>query len=457
MRAMYKILDKTIRAPILKRLCIFAIVLTSFSFHSSAATQDKVIAIVNAVIIDGNGESPIENGSIIIRGDKIEAIGKNITIPLGAEIIDAAGQTAMPGLADMHVHLTWGGKGHDLLGYQRRLNSLLYAGVTTVLDTGAVLPFVQQIRQAIEADKIEGPHIYYVGPLIDSVDPQWPAVSLSMSSESQASGIAKYLKKNGVDALKAYAKLTRGQIVSLVRQGNKLDLPVILDAWFSNGGEHLITTGVRAFAHTPRRVTDETLKVMKERGVQIITTRAVGGIAKHAILSGATFLESDLIKNTTPSWMLEKARKDVNRVLSDDQYAKDNFSEHFHQQLQVNIKRIFDAGIPLIAGTDNDGLFTGEDLHFELELLVDAGLTPLEAISTATKNAAKLMEDDDRWGTLEIGKRADIILVDGRPDKNISDTRKIRLVMKNGNVLDREKLVFDEEIDSGIRDTEFEY
>jgi imidazolonepropionase-like amidohydrolase len=444
-------------SPLAKTLALIATLLTASSYQSQSIAHERVVAIINAVIIDGNGKSPIENGTIVIRDEKIESIGRNLTIPLEAKIIDAEGQVAMPGLADMHVHLTWGGEGFDMLGYQRRLNALLYAGVTTVLDTGGVLPFVQQIRQAIEADKIEGPHIYYVGPLIDSVDPKWPVVSLSMASESQAEPIANYLKKNNVDAIKAYAKLHRSQIVALVRQGKKLNLPVIVDAWFQNGAEHLVTSGLTAFAHTPRRVTDDTLKVMKDRGVQIITTRAVGGPAKQATLRGQSFLENDLVKNTTPPWMLDKARKDIARALSDEQYVNDNFSEQFHKKLQVNVKRIFDAGIPLIAGTDNDGLFTGEELHFELELLVDAGLTPLEAITTATKNAAMLMKDEEEWGTLEIGKRADIILVNGRPDKNISDTRNIRLVMKKGRVLDREKLIFSEQTDSGIRDTDFEY
>ncbi|WP_168204229.1 amidohydrolase family protein [Aliikangiella coralliicola] len=442
---------------VIKVLGNFAILLMLTGLQVPARAQDKVTAIVNAVIIDGNGNSPIEDGSIIIRGGKIEAVGSQLKVPSGAEIIDAAGQVAMPGLADMHVHLTWGGEGHDLLGYQRRLNALLYAGVTTVLDTGAVLPFVQQMHQAIEAGKIVGPNIYYVGPLIDSVDPQWPAVSLSMASETQAQKITRYLKNNGVSAIKAYAKLTRPQIVALVNHGKKLGLPVIVDAWFSNGAEHLVTTGLRAFAHTPRRVIDDTLKIMKQNEVQIITTRAVGGIVKHARLRGLSFLQSDLIKNTTPSWLLEKASKDASRALTDKQFANDNFSEHFHKLLQKNVKLIFDAGIPLVAGTDNDGLFTGEELHFELELLVDAGLTPLEAITTATKNAAKLMKEDDKWGTLEPGKRADIILVDGRPDKNISDTRNIKLVMVRGRVIEREKLVLNEQTDLNVRDTKFGY
>jgi len=449
--------NKTIYARTVKYLMFVTLLLILTGLQTPVVANEKTIAIINAIIIDGNGEAPIEGGSIVIAGDKITAVGNNVVIPVGAKIIDAAGKVAIPGLADMHVHISWGGEGHDLLGYQRRLNALLYSGVTTILDTGAVLPFVKQIRQAIEAEKIAGPHIYYVGPLVDSVDPQWPAVSLSMASEHQAQNITAYLKDNGADAIKAYAKLNRPQIVALVRHGEKLGLPVIVDAWFANGGEHLITTGLKAFAHTPRRVTDETLMIMKERGVQIITTRAVGGVVKRARLKGLSFLQSELITNTTPPWMLDKAVKDANRALSDKQYADEFYSERFHKKLQENVKRIFDAGIPLVAGTDNDGLFTGEELHFELELLVDAGLTPLEAITTATKNAAKLMNDEDNWGTLEAGKRADIILVEGRPDKNISDSRNIKLVMKKGRVIDRDLLIFNQGTDSGIRDTEFEY
>lgn len=429
----------------------------SIGISAPAQSEENVTAIVNAVVIDGTGNPPIENATIIIRGEIIESLGNDLKIPQGAEIIDASGLTAMPGLADMHVHLAWGGEGFDILGYQRRLNALLYSGVTTVLDMGAVLPFVQQMHQAIEAKKLIGPHIYFVGPLVDSVDPQWPEVTLSMASESQAEGIARYLKSNGAAAIKAYAKLNRAQIVSLVRYGKKLGLPVFVDAWFANGAEHLVTTGLRAFAHTPRRVTKDTLNTMKQRGVHIITTRAVGGVVKHARLRGLYFLQEPLIKNTTPYWLFDKARSEAKHALSDEKYANKYFSMKFHKKLQQNIKSIFDAGIPLVAGTDNSGLFTGEELHFELELLVDAGLTPLQAITTATQNAAKLMQDEDKWGTLASGLRADIILVNGRPDKRISDTRNIKLVMKNGEIIEREKLMFNQKADSGVRDTKFNY
>ena len=118
-----------------------------------------------------------------------------------------------------------------------------------------------------------------------------------------------------------------------------------------------------------------------------------------------------------------------------------------------NTKRLFEAGILLSAGTDAPypGVFMGEGIHRELELLVEAGLTPLEAITVATKNAALLMEDAEEWGTLAQGKLANVLVVDGRPDKAISQTRNVDIVILQGKILDRKQLKFDEKKDPGFQ------
>ena len=105
--------------------------------------QDKITAYTNAVIINGNGGNPIENGNVIVQGELILSVGK-VDVPKGAEVINLRGKTVMPGLADMHVHLVggWDGLTVDLLSYQRYMNSLLYAGVTTVLDVGNIEPYI---------------------------------------------------------------------------------------------------------------------------------------------------------------------------------------------------------------------------------------------------------------------------------------------------------------------------
>ena len=198
------------------RALIVAVLLTT---STNAMGQEKSMAVVNAVIIDGNGGPPIEGGVILIRGDRIEAVGRDIDVPAGTEMLDASGWTAMPGLADMHVHLIggWDGDAVDMLGYQRYLNALVYCGVTTVLDAGNVLPFVAQMRQEIEAGRIAGPRIYFVGPLIDGIDPVWPPISFSLVSTAQVSGMVELLQANGVDALKGYGGLSAVQIEALAK------------------------------------------------------------------------------------------------------------------------------------------------------------------------------------------------------------------------------------------------
>jgi imidazolonepropionase-like amidohydrolase len=118
-----------------------------------------------------------------------------------------------------------------------------------------------------------------------------------------------------------------------------------------------------------------------------------------------------------------------------------------------NVKRLFDAGIMLVAGTDAPypGVFLGEGIHRELELLVEAGLTPLQALTAATKNAATLMDSEDEWGTLEVGKRADILVVSGNPAINVGDTRNVDNVIQRGHIIDREALEFDPDTDPGYR------
>ena len=118
-----------------------------------------------------------------------------------------------------------------------------------------------------------------------------------------------------------------------------------------------------------------------------------------------------------------------------------------------NVKRLFDAGVLLVAGTDAPypGVFLGEGIHRELELLVEAGLTPLQALTLATKNPAILMDAADEWGTLEPGRRADILLVTGNPAERIADTRRVAMVIQGGRVVDRSALEYDEATDPGFR------
>lgn len=427
-------------------VCFFIFAILSCS---TAPQDENLIVITHAVIIDGNGGQPIEDGYVVIQDGIIKSVGTSETmiLPQKAQTIDAQGKTVMPGLADMHVHLVggWDGEATDILGYQRYLNSLLYAGVTTVLDMGNMLPFSVQMRQEINAGRIPGPRIYTSGPLIDGPNPFWPDISFTVASVEQIPLIVKKLKAQGVDFLKAYAGLTQEQVVALVKEGEKEDLRVFIHRPRRIPYADLAETGVASTAHMPSGpISDEVVTKMKQNKVACITTLSVIEVGGLQRFHNKIFLEHPLILDTTPPWFMEKIAAIEPKATRPSKGLQTAFT---------NAKRYFDAGVLLVAGTDAPypGVFQGEGIHRELELLVEAGLKPLQAITLATKNASILMQAEAEWGTISPGKIADLIIIEGRPDKNIGETRNITHVIQNGKILNREALKFDINKDPGFR------
>jgi len=414
-------------------------------------------AYTHALLIDGRGGDPIEDATIVVRGDRIEAVGVSgaVAVPAGAEIVDLRGRTVMPGLADMHVHLLggWDGESVEMLGYRRYLNALLYAGVTTVLDTGNVTPFVVQMRDEIAAGRLTGPRIYCAGPLVDGPDPLWPPISYTVSSVDQVPRLVRQLKASRVDIIKAYAGLSVPVVWALAAEGKKQSLRVLVDQTWRNGSPELAAGGIAAFAHSPDFIFggDETLGMLKQRGVMFISTLAVVESKARRRLQDLAFLDQPLIRDTIPASFLEDLRAQRPSA-SWERGAKQENEKRFRQQA-ANLKRLFDAGLSIAAGTDAPypGVFQGEGIHHELELLVEAGLTPLQAITAATANAARLMGAGDEWGTVEPGRVANLVVVTGRPDRNIADTRRIETVVCRGRVVDRAGLKYTAAMDPGFR------
>jgi len=437
-------------------ICMRAALL--FSLASSLGAQNTGIAIVHARIIDGRGGSVIPDGTVLLRGKRIAAVGvaSAVNVPAGARTIDAAGKTVMPGLADMHVHLTggWDGETTDMLGYQRYLNALLYAGVTTVLDTGNVQPYVLQLRQETSSGRLLGPRIYCAGALIDGPDPIWPEISISVSSASQIPSLVQREKSLGVDVIKAYGGLSVPEVTRLAAEGKKVGLRVFIDQGRRNGSVDLMNAGIAAFAHLPAYGLGESaVELARTSHISFITTLAVYESFAGRRLRQIDFIKQPLIADTTPPWFLEELHAFANRPNTKETEDRRTAQSQALQAAEANAQKLWKAGILVVAGTDAPypGDFQGEGLHHELELLVEAGLTPLEAIASATRNASQLMNAAADWGTLEPGRLADLLVIDGRPDRNIQDTHNVEIVIKEGVVLDRRLLRFNAARDSGFR------
>ena len=413
-------------------------------------------AFTNAVLIDGTGAAAVEHATVVVRGDRIVAAGPaaSVSIPGGARVTDLRGKVLMPGLADMHVHLMggWDGVASDMLGYRRYMSALLYAGVTTVLDTGNVEPFIVQLRAEVAAGRLPGPRIYCVGPLIDGADPAWPPLSRAVASVGQVPDVVRALSRDHVDLIKAYVGLSHPVLERLVEEGRKASLRVIIDQWQRNGSPDLVADGIYGFAHLPtRKLSSTDVELMRDRKVAFISTLAVFESESRRRLANLAFLQDPLVRDTSPPKFLEGLRAEAARKLTSEQAERAQRGVGMLQNAMANARALVQSGVLLTAGTDAPypGDMQGEGLHRELELLVEAGFTPLEAISIATQNAARFIGAND-WGTVQPGKLATLIVVDGRPDRDISQTRRVVGVYVAGKKIDRESLQLARQNDPGF-------
>jgi imidazolonepropionase-like amidohydrolase len=436
----------------------FTVVLLLIDLCTIAATaaDSKSIAIVHARLIDGMGGTPVENATVLVRGKMIDYAGpaSGLSVPKDAQIIDAAGKTVMPGLADLHVHLqgAWDGTSVDLLGYQRYLNAMLYAGVTTLLDTGNYQPWILQLRQEQAAGRLRGPRIYCVGAMIDAADPAWPDLAYAISSRYQIPEFVRRDRAARVDMIKGYSNLSEHMLHWLSEEAGKAGIRVVIDQWERNGSPDLVATGISGFAHLPtRKMSDDDIQFARQHNMFFMTTLVVTESFARTRLNNIAFLKEPYIADTMPPWFLNELTEYAGKPQSDAEKKETQQNLLAHQEAMRNVKKLHDAGFLIATGTDAPypGVFQGEGLHHELELLVDAGWTPLEAIRASTYDAAKLMKAEDEWGTVQAGRRATLLIVAGNPADRISDTRRIETVMQDGTILDRASLKYEPKKDAG--------
>lgn len=306
----------------------------------------------------------IQNGQIISVGS-----AGAIAVPRNAQVIDATRKSVLPGLADLHLHLMggWNGEAMDVLGYQRYLNALLYAGVTTVLDLGNSLPFIEQIRQEVRTG-----HVYMAGPLVDGADPLWPPLSIALSSTAQIPAYVGQLKRAGVNVVKGYGGLSIQALRALVESAAAESLPVFVDMWDGNGTGVVAQTGIAAFAHLgPAPVSDDTIGIMTSQHIASITTLVGAESHSRRRLADLTFLRDPLLRDTMPPRFAAELTAFAGLSLnSEDSIKASQPLDRLHVEMK-NAKRLFDGGVLLVAGTDAPypGVFYGEGLHRELELL----------------------------------------------------------------------------------------
>jgi imidazolonepropionase-like amidohydrolase len=422
-------------------------VLAFLLFLQAVAAQPQVVAIRGARVIDGTG-APAQAATVIIRGSRIEAVGADVAIPPGARTVEAAGQTLIPGLFDLHTHLAASavtGVGAD---WGKNLKAYLACGVTFVDDFSAYGEMFAPMRGLWAAGTVQGPRVNLAAristPAGHGTEGGWgDFMTLETSTAEQAHAAMRTLLPNKPDVIKVFTDGWRyGAAPNLTSMNLETLAAIVADAH---------AAGIKVLTHT---VTLEGAKIAARAGVDVLA-HGIGDAAVDQELidilkaKRTTYVPTLAVyENHQPSRVTPRAlavldadsREAIARAVRAAARGDEETSARTRRwrYLLDNVRRLHDAGIPIGVGTDAgmDGTYHGFATLRELELLVEAGLTPLDALTAGASVSARALGLDGERGTIAAGKLADLVLVDGRPDERIDDIEKTARVFLGGAELD---------------------
>ncbi len=440
------------------------------SIGSYVAVRAPVLALTHARVIDGRGHPPVENQTLILRDGKIAALGADadVKIPAGAMVRDLTGKTLLPGLVMVHEHLYYS----SIIRGPLHINEMefsfprlyLAAGVTSARTTGSLEPYTDlQVKDNIDAGITPGPKLHLTAPYVDG-----PGTGITqlrpVKDAASAVRMVNYWADEGFTSVKVYINLPHDVMAATIAAAHARGMQVtghIGRVGYREAAELGIDNLEHGFLAMSdfipgRKEGDPSNAVYTYRSIEALdpASPAVSDliqllVAKHvAVTSTLAIFETmtpgrrvagpaeldTLAPPLRESYLTRWAAINLqNNPTSRAAFAKD---------LQLEVK-FFRAGGLLVAGTDPTGYggcIAGYGDWRAIELLVEAGLTPLEAIQVATFNGARLLGIDAQTGSIEPGKAADLVLVDGDPSKSISDLRKTEIVFKDGVGFDSKKL-----------------
>ena len=398
------------------------------------------LALAGGTLIDVEGKPATPDAVVVIEGDRIVAAGprSGVKIPDGAKIVDVTGKFLLPGLWDMHAHL-----------YQTELGpTYLAAGITTARDVGNDIEFATALRDAAKDRRGLGPRMLLAG----YIDGKNGGFDVQVETPEEARAAVQRYKDAGYEQIKIRDNVKPETLKVICAEAHRLGMTVtghvpqgmnalqaveagmdqlnhinhVLTGFFPRRDRHNIPVTINL--NGPNVI--NALKFFKEHGTVIDPTDAVLELMLRPLNVPIETFEPG-VRNVPAELIVQINKKGE---------AADQ-AEGLRMVLDVFLKitgALHKAGVPIVAGTDVG--VPGHTLHRELELYVKAGMTPLEAIQAATIVPARVMKLDNEVGSIEVGKRADLIVLDANPLDNISNTRKLRFVVTQGRLFDCAKL-----------------
>jgi imidazolonepropionase-like amidohydrolase/ABC-type multidrug transport system permease subunit len=473
-------------AVMLPFLCVGA-----WQVHTNGnAVKTKVIArqiarsesfvLRGARIFVGDGKV-IENGAVLVRGGKIAAVFEGEgpdAKSLNAESVEAAGKTILPGLIDVHVHLgAPGGFYQDMSTYKQRdamlrnLAAYLYSGVTTVRSVGDSLGDILQTRLMVNRGERLGAELFTCGPLFTAEGGHGteyfkalpPSVRQTVEKEfvrlpksaDEARRQVDDLKKQGVDCIKAilesgaggrtYNRLDTVVFDAIAEQAHVDGLPLAVHT----GDVRDVTDALKAKADSiehgsfREKIPDALFDEMARNGTFYDPTLSVGEAFQSLVAGRTDLLKRSLVQQVGPAALLQGTEQVMNSK-DGEEIRKDIGQYPIDMQIAIdNLRRANRHAVSLVTGSDagNPLVVHGPTVQHELQLWVQAGLTPAAALQAATSNAARLLRAANRLGSIAPGNDADLLIVDGNPLEDISATERISMIVFKGERIDRSDLL----------------
>jgi hypothetical protein len=451
-----------------KRIGFAVVLLAASVFAGCAEAQNSkaTVVIQGGTLIDGAGNAPLENAVIVIEGDRIRAVGKEgeITIPKESRVIDLKGMTLLPGYIDGHCHLV------DFMG-EIYLNS----GITTCPDiTQNDDEWTMAQRDGTALGKIRGPRIWSTGARLLGPAPPWAQrvdFGYMLKTPEEARAVVRKKKEAGLEIIKFNEYVTPDVVRAGAEEANRLDLPITchcLDVFLAAelgfaGVEHHWAPGMtsiddvgKRWAIHEQRMTgkidtadlpylyqtenfDKIIQAMTEKKVSWAPTIATWFRPLSPSVSRFKARELSILNDPNASYLPAVLRELSLRQY--DRYA--NYSPERLEKVREGYKKIQDfiirfvkAGGTLRAGSDPNNGLPGLGMHEEMVMFVEAGLTPMQAIQAGTINVARTFRKDRDFGSVEPGKVADIVAIEGDPLKDIWAVQNVKTMIQGGKIVD---------------------
>jgi imidazolonepropionase-like amidohydrolase len=388
---------------------------------SASAQKNNALALTHVTVIDCTGAPAQPNSTVVVAQGHITAVGLSdaIKIPASARVVNATGKFLIPGLWDMHGHLT------DAT--EDAFPMLIMNGVTGVRDMGGDLTQLDRWRSEIDSGLRVGPHILRAGPFVDGPK-EGVTNRLTVRTPEEARRAVHDLKAKGVDFIKVHNALPPEAFFALMDEAHKEHIPVAVHLPKDVSSAEASDAGVASLEHV-ETLTENALwrKGATAKTIEQGQDEILGPIGQD--------LFQRFVKNGT--WYVPTlVAYERGFVLwsNDSDSVKPRLDIH-EKNIEVT-RMMHKAGVAIMAGSDFSdwALVPGVDLHNELALLVEAGFTPMEALQAATRNPAKFLGKTDTYGTIQVGGAADFVLLDMNPLEDISHTRKINAVVLGGKL-----------------------